>query len=455
MSTIDEQIIEQIKELEENKKRDRTRKESNTSDTKSDGDINSPDHKKCRNEKSENMETFDLPNEDLAIVYATKAITKLSSETKDLCIFGLIDCYNPILKGETEMIKKHMLEESIKWKNREEKFKSAIKFVLNNEEEINSNNVEHLAEMLLCAIGNKMPKYCNDCTNWYVVGRENKPKMFCCWCKVGMHDCLDVNTNESRHGLKWFCCECDEHFSKQIQPLIRNIEFKGFSEKETQRNKLDVITKKLENIRKEKDGEEVIDISEDEDKNKSNEKDNVDQGEERKQENVGINNEDDVEKGKQENNNSNSDETNKKEEKNKCWYWLNKKCKYEERCKYEHPVQCKVMLESGKCPDSRCKLAHPKICRGIFYNGYCSRRNCWYIHPTKIRNRYQNVVTNNENINQRNPISNNEHFLLNWPRPAEASMNIHQTLARLIGTMEKVDTRMDNLEKRQMNRWAY
>ncbi|CAL4100687.1 unnamed protein product, partial [Meganyctiphanes norvegica] len=103
---------------------------------------------------------------------------------------------------------------------------------------------------------------------------------------VGMHDCLDVNTNEN------------------------------------------VITKKLENIRKEKDGEEVIDISEDEDKNKSNEKDNVDQGEERKQENDGINNEE-VEKGKQENNNENSDEIKKKEEKNKCWYWLNKKCKYE------------------------------------------------------------------------------------------------------------------------------
>ena len=36
----------------------------------------------------------------------------------------------------------------------------------------------------------------------------------------------------------------------------------------------------------------------------------------------------------------------------------------------------------------------------------------------------------------------------------QLSMNIHQTLERLIGAIEKVDARMGNIERKQMNRWG-
>ena len=105
-------------------------------------------------------------NEDLAVVYATQAITKLSSETDDAYIKKLIECYNPIIIGDIKMMKKHMFEESDWWENKEEMFKSAINFVINNEDVIEETDLSVLAEMLLAAIGNRMAKFCNDCTNW-------------------------------------------------------------------------------------------------------------------------------------------------------------------------------------------------------------------------------------------------------------------------------------------------
>ena len=33
-----------------------------------------------------------------------------------------------------------------------------------------------------------MTKYCEDCENWYIVHREDKPNRECVMCKVGQHD---------------------------------------------------------------------------------------------------------------------------------------------------------------------------------------------------------------------------------------------------------------------------
>ena len=103
--------------------------------------------------------------------------------------------------------------------------------------------------------------------------------------------------------------------------------------------------------------------------------------------------------------------------------------------------------------------------------------NCWYIHPSKIENRNEDRTSENgtqrsryeDNSNNRrnnhpqetqsfqlNNQYSNTHFLGNWPTPAEATpMNIHQSLAKLIGTIQKVDARMEKLERNQMNRWTY
>ena len=51
--------------------------------------------------------------------------------------------------------------------------------------------------------------------------------------------------------------------------------------------------------------------------------------------------------------------------------------------------------------------------------------------------------------------NNNAHFLWNWPTPSQTSMNMQQIMSKLAGTMEKVDSRIEKLEMRHVNRWAY
>ena len=128
--------------------------------------------------------------------------------------------------------------------------------------------------------------------------------------------------------------------------------------------------------------------------------------------------------------------SNKAEEKEVCWYWKNRKCRYEDNCKKDHPEQCKTMMEEGKCKNNRCKLMHPKICRNSFYKGYCNRGgSCWFIHPSKCNNQ-QNNMTNisnswgtmqdnynqqaisNQNLGNQNQLQNNmnQFFLGQWPQ---------------------------------------
>lgn len=459
--------VETNKDCDESRKRDRSRKESNASDTKSEGDANSPEHKKGRNDQYERMAIFETVNEQLAIVYGTEALSKLSSETDHYGIKKLIDCYNPICDGDIELMKKHMLDISGFGEDNVFIFKLAIKFVADDDTEIDETDIGELAEILLAAIRTRMTKYCNDCKNWYIVGRENRPKMFCTWCKVGMHDCLDACNDEKRQGIKWFCSECDEQFTKQIASQInkfRNIIFKGFEENEIHIKNSIIIKKKIEDIRRGTEKvEEVIDLEEDEETKQTKEKERKDQEEESKQEKKKV---------------INKDKTNDKETK-KCWFWLNKKCKNGEKCKYDHPTHCKDMIDTGICKDSKCKLAHPKICRSLFFEGYCSRRNCWYVHPTKITNRYvfrdnnnyhqiPNTFNNdinqqgwmnrnseqdnqgnqrynyeqNQNNNHRNGYTNNDRFLGEWPTPWETS----RPMKMMIGKMfEEMTARIMNM----------
>ncbi|CAL4203620.1 unnamed protein product, partial [Meganyctiphanes norvegica] len=222
-------------------------------------------------DQNEVMATMDMVNEELAIVYATEAISKLGLETNDNDIKKLIDCYNPII--DMEMMKKHMLEASENWSEKESKYKSAIKFVVNDEKVIEETDIGELAEMLLGAIVNRTTKNCNDCRNWYMVGRENKPNIFCTWCKVGKHDCKNLNEIEKIHGLQWFCSECNELFTLRLQPLMKrstcmnkNI-FKGFKESDILgKNSIEEINKKIEEIRRKGTGlveDEIIDLAKD------------------------------------------------------------------------------------------------------------------------------------------------------------------------------------------------
>ena len=434
------------------------------SEIHSEGEINSPDSKKLKNDQSKVMCVIDIMNEELAIVYATEAISKLSIETNNMDTRKLIDCYNPII--DLEMMKKHILEASESWRDKERKYKTAIKFVMNDRLDIKETDIGELAGMLLAAIVNRTPTFCNDCNKWYIVGRENKPKITCSGCNAGMHDCKKyVNDIEKVHGLRWFCSQCNELFVLRMQPqmtkAVLNINiFKGFKDSNTKGNKsIREINKKIKEIRKENEkiNDEVIYVENYEEIHQDKEIEE----QERK----------DHDKDKARKKNLDKKDEENKETKKDCWFWSNRKCKYGDRCKYEHPTHCKKMIESGRCPDSRCKQTHPKICRSIYFEGYCNRQNCWYIHPSNMTNRFQNKEqhgynnqrrnanvnynnnnnnnsnsnnnqfnnrnwnqNNNNNYNQNNngndSYNTNQSFLEQWPTPWEA-----RTQMKMMGNM--------------------
>ena len=448
--------MENVENQNEIKKRDRIK--SDSSDIKSDGDINSPDAKKVRNDHDEVMETIDVIDKDMEVVYLTRVISQLDIETDDINIKKLIDCYNPVLRGDIDMMKRHMLDVSESWIDKEKSFKMAISYVVNDENEILETNIGDLAESLIAAIENRMPTFCKDCENWYTVGRKNKPRMFCTWCKVGMHNCKKVNGIEELKGIRWFCNVCIDLFTEQIQPKLsrsKNIIFKGFEEKNKElknATKEVNLTNKKEDPKDRKDNDDIIVLDDKSEDSKKNEKKDTE------------NESDELE------NRNEMEKANKKETKIECWFWINRRCKYGDKCRNYHPEQCKIMMESGRCPDHRCKLSHPKICRSLYNDGYCSRKNCWYTHPTKIKNKYTNAENNNQgaymmnnNINQQgwnqgnmgtssqwnqnnNSSSqwnqNNSDFLGQWPTPSEASRPMKMMLGKI---MTEIATRFMNM----------
>ena len=183
---------------------------------------------------------------------------------------NLIDCYSPVLYGDIDLMKKHMLDLSESWKEKEKAFKTAIRFVVNNDDEIDESNIGELAETLLQAIENRMPKSCEDCKKWYVVRRENKPKLLCTWCRVGMHDCNQASCVEEISGMRWFCKECNELYKNQMLPLMRkskNNWFEGFGKKVEEINREEISHEEKDLNNKDKN-----DDKKDEEKNKERER---------------------------------------------------------------------------------------------------------------------------------------------------------------------------------------
>ena len=90
-------------------------------------------------------------------------------------------------------------------------------------------------------------------------------------------------------------------------------------------------------------------------------------------------------------------------EKEVCWYYKNRKCRFEGRCRDAHPTKCRTIVETGVCGNKICKYFHPKMCNRMLHDGRCNRINCWFTHPT----RPVQIQRNTSDGNNRGPRPNN------------------------------------------------
>ena len=457
------------KEKDSNK-RDRDNEGQNEDDQEvnRENDSRSPIAKRGRNEV-DRMESWKDSKEEQEVVKRTIVINNLVSKTTNDQVKKLIDCYNPLIHEETDILMRHILSCYETWEHKEETLKEAIRYVWPEIDiEIDEiSNAEKLAEILLIALETLMPKNCKECNHYYIVKREDKPVIRCMWCRGGAHDCVDRGNKQKLKGMVWMCRVCNDTINKQIIPkisLVRKMElvkkeasinFEGFSMKPKKNN---VTNKNKGDVKQ----DEVIMVEENDKTVNTDQRSNED--------NNDNNNGNDVE-----NVNNNTNERNNKSNKI-CWFYENRKCKFGEKCKDLHPESCKPMMEYGKCADSRCKLLHQKVCRNYYNQGYCTRYNCWFIHPSKIiqrnparptnygqqqvNNIQRNMTNGTDQYNRNNEsqndyMNNNSNFLWNWPTPAEPKINMQQMLTKLMGTIEKVDSRIEKLEMRQANGWPY
>ena len=360
---------------------------------------NSKKRKRLTDERQEKMLTIKEKDKKIIIEYETKALSKLCSDAEDQKIRKFIECYQQSEEGDIEEAKNAMLK-LYKSEGQEVILKGAITFVINDHIEIDESGPEGLADLLIASIRNRMANLCSDCECYYIVDREKRPKKFCSLCNVGMHDCSIESTDTTRKGEMWFCTECHSHFTKQIKPQMmkkhRNVIFKGFKPKETDKVNNEEISKMIKEVRRNSEENKTNEIEEEAEVMEVDPKSN----DEPKKKDQNIKKMDKRDEDK--NNNSQI-----KKGKKICHFWVTSKCKFGTNCNYDHPTRCREHMDWGKCKkETKCEFAHPKMCRSMLNENYCSRANCWFNHPNERKNMFPFVNEKhgqNSNQNQRGP----------------------------------------------------
>ena len=470
-------------------------------------DRRSPQQK--RGKTKENMISWDDVSAEKELIQAAMVLNILEAKTENEKIKKLIDCYNPLIREETDEIKKYMMTCCEDWTNKEEILIEAITYVWPEGDLIKQDITEYdkLIDILIIAIETLMPKKCKECNQVYIVTDEDKPTIRCRLCQVGAHDCIDRGNKEKLRGMTWFCKKCNDILEKQVLPKIdlmkrmeltkqeTELNFEGFERGKQNSKKIEKEkSKKITAHRKENTNDEIarsnsitnmeieereisdrlsVEINSDEQTN-TDENNNQANGRNVNNHQRGNNNNGNDRGNNNISNSSNNRDSNNNNERINCWHYENRVCKFGTMCRNIHKEACKKWMEQGRCPDSRCKSIHPKKCILFSSFGHCPRTKCWYTHPTKmnIGNQQQYQNNNHQQNNTNNYMNNNgysrqnqrqgfqgyqrnyQNFLAHWPTPME-STNLQQTLSRLIGTVEKVNARVENMEMNHWNRWGY
>ena len=407
--------------------------------------IRSPLAKKDRQEKR--MESWEDSNADKELIAVAIVINNLVTNAEQDRVKKLIDCYNPLIREEIDMMKDHIISCCKNWDDKNEVLKDAIRHVW-PEIDIDLENIDHkdekdhvskLVDILLIAIETLMPKQCKECDLYYYAFNETKPAIRCMWCKGGAHDCIDRGNKEKLKGMVWYCKVCNDLLHKQILPKIDLIKKMELTKKETEINFEGFVSKSKENV--DNNGRKVNALQ---DKEKDKDLVLLEEPEQERGDEPTVNPSQQVTEGVTRSNESNQSQQGnlagrkESDEQEVCWFWKNRKCRFMESCNKEHPEQCKAMMEYGLCKNSKCNLIHPKICRDLFFKGNCYRgESCRFIHPSKCSNRldnesnmvnkggyYQKPYNQQEpnNQNRGNPILSNP-FLEQWPQMSQGINN--------------------------------
>ena len=190
------------------------------------------------------------------------AISGITENIEDKLIVELIDKFSPVIRNFPDQIKQDMLDFSAEWLEKKEIFIKAINFIIPDRKDSKSKKtkeleemcIERLCELLVREIENRMPKYCRKCKEHYIVKLKDCPEIHCMWCKVGMHDCTEMNSMKERPGILWLCETCEPIFNIHYLPKLDQIAgFEGF-------NLNQVPSKRIQVTDEESEGGNAIDI---------------------------------------------------------------------------------------------------------------------------------------------------------------------------------------------------
>ena len=140
-------------------------------------------------EQTVKMRTFEEREGEYNRQLEIETLSKICNEAGDVNdeVKKLIGCY--VVNGVVWEMRDNMQEVGKSEEENTKLLKQAIQFVNNNKEETEEKGIEELTTTLIISLRNKTTaEYCRDCSHWYVVGRESKPKRYCDLCEIGMHD---------------------------------------------------------------------------------------------------------------------------------------------------------------------------------------------------------------------------------------------------------------------------
>ena len=300
-----------------------------------------------------------------------------------------------------------------------------------------------------------MPKHCKQCEEWYIVKLNDKPEIHCMWCKVGIHDCIEINEAIGKIGFKWLYDTCDPVFIKHFMPkLDQAASFDGFCRdmrgKNGEHNKGKKQETTIAGNNKKTNKEQKRNTSKEDKATKANNEEETDEPEDMDEDSANDD-EDDMSGNNNTNNtiqvvprvqpssniqpsgttsSSNNNDNNNHNNNNHntdrvCWKWVNFKCWRNNSCKYDHPEMCEADIDRKPCSKNPCNLYHPQLCNANQNRKVCRwGEKCKYRHTQDNIPRYSHRKHNNtshhrtpdDNYNRpRENYRNSTDFRREWP----------------------------------------